>query len=300
MWQTFFNALPLAHAISSGVEGRSKRIFCCHGGLFMESGVTVDMINRINRFRPIPVGGTKLDDRLFTELMWSDPDIRPGARMNVARGNIPCMFGRDLTSSFCRQNRFDLVVRSHQAEDKGYAWWHGGKLLTIFSASGYHTVQVGTRAMPNKGAVMVLNADMSHRIEQFVAPALAYTKPAPLRPASKEKNEEPPAGQQQQQQQGKEKEKGAVAAPPATADAAASAKTASRSDNVTPLTPPRPGPSLTKAQRDEQERKEQQDAFEDYDSTRSGLVELIVEHKQDLYWFLRDRDEDNDGKVRSG
>lgn len=61
-----FTSLPLAHVIEAPEVTRKG--FVVHGGLFMEQNVTVPMLQRIHRFRGVPVTGTRLDDRLFTQV----------------------------------------------------------------------------------------------------------------------------------------------------------------------------------------------------------------------------------------
>lgn len=170
-----FNALPLFHTVHAPAADR--KAFVVHGGLFMEPAVTTAMLQRIHRFRPIPVGGTSLDDRLFVQAMWSDPRDMRGASMNDARGDIPCIFGESVTRDFCERNGFDMVVRSHEVEMEGHCRWHSGRLVTIFSASGYMNVRRGTGSVSNKGSIMVFNEELSGRVDTFTAPALDMTRP---------------------------------------------------------------------------------------------------------------------------
>ncbi|KAA0167613.1 hypothetical protein FNF27_07279 [Cafeteria roenbergensis] len=175
-----FNALPLFHTVHAPAADR--KAFVVHGGLFMEPAVTTAMLQRIHRFRPIPVGGTSLDDRLFVQAMWSDPREMRGASMNDARGDIPCVFGESVTRDFCERNGFDMVVRSHEVEMEGHCRWHSGRLVTIFSASGYMNVRRGTGSVSNKGSIMVFNEELSGRVDTFTAPALDMTRPVVVDP----------------------------------------------------------------------------------------------------------------------
>lgn len=45
--------------------------------------------------------------------------------------------GRDVTEAFCRREKVQLVVRSHQYVAEGVKWMHGGRLVTVFSARNY-------------------------------------------------------------------------------------------------------------------------------------------------------------------
>jgi len=170
-----FNSLPLFHTLHAPASGR--KAFVVHGGLFMEPCVTEAMLQRIHRFRPIPVGGTSLDDRLFVQAMWADPRDMRGASMNESRGDIPCVFGESVTRDFCERNGFEMVVRSHEAEMEGHRRWHGGRLVTIFSASGYMNVRSGRRYRANKGAIIVFNEELGSRVDTFTAPSMDVTHP---------------------------------------------------------------------------------------------------------------------------
>jgi Ca2+-binding EF-hand superfamily protein len=170
-----FHTLPLFHIVQA--PRVNKKAFVVHGGLFMEPKVTLSMLQRIHRFRPVPVGSACLDDSLFVQTMWADPRDIPGSSMNDARGDIPCVFGESVTREFLDINGLDMVVRSHEAEMLGHRRWHGGKLVTVFSASGYMNVRRGARAASNKGAILVFNEDFGSRVDTFSAPSLDRTSP---------------------------------------------------------------------------------------------------------------------------
>ncbi|CAF1177588.1 unnamed protein product [Rotaria sordida] len=72
------------------------------------------------------------------DLLWSDPDPRhhTGCRKNEYRGS-GYYFGKDVTEKFLQKRRYAAIIRSHQVKEKGYELQHGGKLITIFSASNY-------------------------------------------------------------------------------------------------------------------------------------------------------------------
>eukprot|EP00656_Telonema_subtile_P018357 TRINITY_DN19909_c0_g1_i1.p1 TRINITY_DN19909_c0_g1~~TRINITY_DN19909_c0_g1_i1.p1 ORF type:complete len:431 (+),score=56.18 TRINITY_DN19909_c0_g1_i1:120-1412(+) len=64
-------------------------------------------------------------------------------------------FGADVTMSFLENNELDLVIRSHEEYIKGYEEHHGGKLVTVFSASNYNGIDT------NNGAFIVLAGDIA-------------------------------------------------------------------------------------------------------------------------------------------
>ena len=111
-------------------------------GLFRVDGVKIEHLDAIRRKREPPLGGKSLEDRLFEDLLWSDP--RPSAtypakiagRVSSARG-AGVEFGPDVTEKFCAENGFALVIRSHECVNEGSEIQHNGRLITVFSASRY-------------------------------------------------------------------------------------------------------------------------------------------------------------------
>lgn len=75
-------------------------------------------------------------------------------------------FGTDVTEAFCSENRIALVVRSHECVQEGYEVLHGGRLITIFSASCYCNM------MTNKGSFINFGTDLQPEIQQFYAQSL--------------------------------------------------------------------------------------------------------------------------------
>ncbi|CAF4255094.1 unnamed protein product [Rotaria sp. Silwood2] len=75
---------------------------------------------------------------LNRDLLWSDPDPCHylGCRKNQYRGS-GYYFGKDVTEKFLQKRSYAAIIRSHQVKEKGYELQHGGKLITIFSASNY-------------------------------------------------------------------------------------------------------------------------------------------------------------------
>jgi serine/threonine-protein phosphatase 5 len=119
LFQEVFQALPLAAVVGG-------RVFVTHGGLFTRDGVTLHDIVGINRFREPPEGGG-----LMSDLMWSDPQPFPG-REPSKRG-VGMSFGPDVTERFLDHNGLDILVRSHEVKEDGYAVEHKGRCITVFS-----------------------------------------------------------------------------------------------------------------------------------------------------------------------
>ena len=162
-----FDALPLCCLIE-------RKVFVLHGGLFRNEGVTLRQIGAVKRRREPPLEGTSFEDRVYEDILWSDP--RPTAcypqplsgRQRSGRG-AGCEFGRDVTMKFCADNRLALIIRSHECVSEGYEVLHDGRLLTIFSASRY----CGTQT--NKGAFVKFGPDLQPEIQQFFAHAMDDT-----------------------------------------------------------------------------------------------------------------------------
>eukprot|EP01029_Cantina_marsupialis_P027812 TRINITY_DN774033_c0_g1_i1.p1 TRINITY_DN774033_c0_g1~~TRINITY_DN774033_c0_g1_i1.p1 ORF type:complete len:845 (-),score=296.42 TRINITY_DN774033_c0_g1_i1:323-2857(-) len=159
-FQQCFDCLPLGAVVAG-------KIFVVHGGLF-GSDINLKHIDSIKRKREIPIESTSFEDRLFEDLLWSDP--RPtanfpkpfrGARRSDRGAGVE--FGSDVTTRFCSLNSIALVIRSHECVQDGYEVLHDGRLITIFSASRY----CGT--MNNKGAFISFGSDLQPEIQQFYA-----------------------------------------------------------------------------------------------------------------------------------
>lgn len=86
----------------------------------------------------------------FDYVLWSDPGPRNGCYPNRRGAGVE--WGPDHTENFLRANGFSLLIRSHEVKDEGYEYAHGGRVLTVFSASVY------CGANDNKGAVAIYDA----------------------------------------------------------------------------------------------------------------------------------------------
>ncbi len=126
----------------------------------------------MQRKREIPWGRQTFEDKLFEDLLWSDPKNRLGTE-HSSRG-AGMFFGADVTEEFCATNGISLVIRSHEMVQEGYMYMHNNRLLTIFSASKY--CGRGT----NRGAFITFDHELTNSIQQFMAGALESTNPAPL------------------------------------------------------------------------------------------------------------------------
>jgi len=162
LFTELFDVLPLAHVVG-------QKIFVVHGGLFGEDGVTLEILQKINRKREPPNSGPMAD------MLWADPQVSPG-RSPSKRG-VGQAFGPDVTNAFLSVNNLDLIIRAHEVKEAGYQLEHGGKLVTVFSAPNYCD-QVG-----NLGAYAVIKADLKPEYTSFTwvphpaVPPMAYASP---------------------------------------------------------------------------------------------------------------------------
>ncbi len=179
---TCFDMLPLVAVVQ-------EKVFVCHGGLFRMDGVTLKHIEAIRRRREPPLEGTSLEDKIFEDLIWSDPrptGTYPGrlvGRRPSDRG-AGVEFGPDVTNQFCITNSIALVLRSHECVQEGYEVLHDGRLITIFSASRY----CGTQT--NKGAFITFGPDLQPEIQQFYAHAMESVVLQPKADAEEEREKQ--------------------------------------------------------------------------------------------------------------
>lgn len=122
-FNTVFNCLPLCAIVEDNV-------FCIHGGIspHINSVYQIEMMQR-----PIL---TFQDSSLLADLMWSDPSSGVSFFMESERG-YGCLFGLDAIVEFCRNQKMERVIRSHQCVKKGIELSLHDKVVTVFSCSNY-------------------------------------------------------------------------------------------------------------------------------------------------------------------
>ena len=116
------NTLPLAYVVDG-------RLFVVHGGLPAKEDFVLEDVRGIDRFR-VPENGT-----LMSQLLWSDPQETEGIHPSHRGEGI--LFGPDVTESFLKRNKLEMIIRSHVWQAGGYAIEQSGKCVTIFSAPNY-------------------------------------------------------------------------------------------------------------------------------------------------------------------
>ena len=99
MLQATFDSMPLAHVVSSG----EKRVFVVHGGMMQKHGVRLEHVAAIQRKREIPFGFPGFEDKLFEDLMWSDPRPHNGHAPSDRGAGESCMHIRARTHTHTRK-----------------------------------------------------------------------------------------------------------------------------------------------------------------------------------------------------
>jgi Ca2+-binding EF-hand superfamily protein/diadenosine tetraphosphatase ApaH/serine/threonine PP2A family protein phosphatase len=141
--QQLFLRLPLCTLIN-------KKVLVLHGGLFPYDDVTLDELRALPRGEiPRASEDSSRQDRLMQDMLWSDPREEEGWIDSTRGAGI--LWGPDLSTKFVKQNRLDLVIRSHEMVDEGYLYWHGNQVVTLFSASNY------CGKNENRGAVAIFD-----------------------------------------------------------------------------------------------------------------------------------------------
>lgn len=123
-----------------------KKVFCTHGGISPHI-TNLKQINEINRNVDIP------DKGILCDLTWSDPKKQKSKWNDNDRG-ISYTFNENALDDFMKKLGLDLIVRAHQVVDDGFQFFHGHKMVTVFSAPNY-CGQVG-----NLASVMLIKNNM--------------------------------------------------------------------------------------------------------------------------------------------
>jgi hypothetical protein len=131
--------------------------------------MTIAQLNQIRRFKEPDHRGA------LTELLWSDPkDGLQGFAPN--RRGIAHYFGANVTASFLHKNNLRLLIRSHEVFMPGFKLFHGGLLLSVFSAPNY-CGQVGNLAAVVRFGGKDGVDGMNPTIRQFASAPVAPVAP---------------------------------------------------------------------------------------------------------------------------
>jgi serine/threonine-protein phosphatase 5 len=84
-------------------------------------------------------------------------------------------FGSAVTERFLAKNNLQCLIRSHEVEDDGFAQYHGGKVVTVFSAPNY------CGSVGNKAAIVRFGGEyeqLQGRVIQFVSAPPREARPS--------------------------------------------------------------------------------------------------------------------------
>jgi len=181
-FQRMFKLLPLFAVIE-------KEIFVVHGGLFRNPSVNLEMLRQLpkehwQRNYPNPLTKEELEsgkvwtenEEIIFDALWADPHHGLGSKRSE-RGKVAVMFGEDITQKFLEDANLSLCLRSHRVPQsgRGFELIHGGRLMTLFSASKYGGV------LQNHGAVAVLRPGQEQGPAFFPSQSMEETEYPPLR-----------------------------------------------------------------------------------------------------------------------
>ncbi|XP_055528213.1 serine/threonine-protein phosphatase rdgC isoform X2 [Wyeomyia smithii] len=154
----------------------NNRVLVVHGGI--SDSTDLDLIRSLDRgkyvslLRPPLTSSTapgaevidKVEWKQVFDILWSDPQPNEGCRPNSLRG-AGTYFGPDVTNKFLQRYKLQYLVRSHECKPEGWEVMHGGKVITIFSASNYY--EIGS----NKGAYVKLDPQLDTKFVLYTAAA---------------------------------------------------------------------------------------------------------------------------------
>ncbi|NXJ62970.1 PPE1 phosphatase, partial [Rostratula benghalensis] len=152
--QDVFSWLPLATIIDS-------KVLILHGGI--SDSTDLDFLNTLERNKVrahIHSSFARVCNSQILDILWSDPRSQNGCTPNKCRGG-GCYFGPDVTAKLFKKYNLKMLIRSHEFKPEGYEISHGGKVITIFSASNYY--EEGS----NRGAYIKLNPELIPRFVQY-------------------------------------------------------------------------------------------------------------------------------------
>jgi serine/threonine-protein phosphatase PP1 catalytic subunit len=107
---------------------------------------SLEQITKI--MRPLEItNGVPLD------MLWSDPEPYISGWQDNERG-VSYGYGYDSVQSFLKNNKLDLIVRSHQIVENGFEFMFNKQLVTIFSVPNF------MGEYDNYGAVMAVEEEL--------------------------------------------------------------------------------------------------------------------------------------------
>ncbi len=144
-----FEWLPLAGVVE-------RRVMCVHGGIGSSFG-RVEDLKRLARPLEVVHEPRTVEHQLVLDVLWSDTtnnDEELGVKADNVRdpnctGSI-YKYGPDRVDQFLKNNKLDMIVRSHECVMDGIERFAQGQLITVFSATDY------CGKYKNAGAMLVM------------------------------------------------------------------------------------------------------------------------------------------------
>jgi len=104
-----------------------------HGGLPKGVSRLTDFMNlRKGLVEPLPDG-----NEVEYQILWNDPSDQIKGFIPGHRGPGSYLFGPDVTKAFVEENSLKGIIRSHEPASKGFAYYHGGLILNVFTCRYY-------------------------------------------------------------------------------------------------------------------------------------------------------------------
>lgn len=128
LWNDFQSAFSFMPLVAITLEN----ILLLHGGI----GENFNKLDQIRqKQRPIVDFSGSIES-----LMWSDPSTSVNCFEPSPRGS-GVLFGWMLAQTFLKENQIKLLIRGHQCVPTGISYLFHRSVLTVFSASNYHSEQ---------------------------------------------------------------------------------------------------------------------------------------------------------------
>eukprot|EP00906_Rhabdomonas_costata_P018372 RCo026845 len=168
-----FNAVFAQLPVAAEINGK---IFCCHAGIprplrGSDYRAMVELLrsNTLPRVEwwadyPLKTDEDKQWSLLISSLLWSDPAPEgleldsEGYGPNESRGSRTHCFGQPALERFFEQTGYEFLIRAHEVQQNGLRLCLNGKVITVFSSSGYCGGVNGSGALYlNRGKIRLIS-----------------------------------------------------------------------------------------------------------------------------------------------
>lgn len=104
-----------------------------HGGLPKGVSKLADFMKlRKGLVEPLPEA-----NKIEYQILWNDPSDQIKGFIPGHRGPGSYIFGPDVTKAFVEENSLKGIIRSHEPAPKGFAYYHEGLVLNVFTCRYY-------------------------------------------------------------------------------------------------------------------------------------------------------------------